>query len=219
MSARHARPTRAQARAGAFALQPQAVWVCPDRVREPVLPYRRGAEAGPSRRRRLARAAQQMLAISAAVTASGLLGLLGGQGTLALWSDGATIHGGSIGLGAAELVIGGSLAEFTNALPGEERHFAFALENSGTVDLTVSTRIEAAAAQFEVRSLIMGVSEDCESYDLSIYPALTTTPVGDPTLMYAGEELQLCAVVTALPTVEPTDTAEFTLLLEGVQTS
>jgi len=162
-----------------------------------------------------------MLAIAAAITAAGILGVLGGQNTLALWSDEVTTQVGSIGVGTAELVIGGPLLPFTNALPGEERHYAFSIENTGTVDLAVSTSLSAetgtGVGHFQVRSLIIGAAENCASYDLSIYPALTATPAGAPSLIHAAEQLQVCAVVTALPEVEPTDSVEFTMLLDGVQ--
>lgn len=219
MSARHARPTRAQARAGQFALQPQA-WVSPDRVTEPALPYSRGASETAKRRpRRLVRVTQQLVATSVLVTAAGFIGLASSGETFALWSDSATLPGTVISTEAGELEVGGSLPPFTNALPGEQRHYAFALENTSGVDMVVTTRLASAVAHFDIRSLIIGASEDCGTYNLDALPALTT--VADPTgsLIHGHEQLQVCAVVTALPEVEPQDAVEFLLLLEGVQAS
>lgn len=197
-------------------MQPQA-WVSPDRVTEPALPYLRGqSEARP--RRRLVLAAQQMLATAAAVTAAALIGVVGSSETFAPWSGSGTVEGASITSGDVALVLGGGLPAFANALPGEEQHFAFSIENAGDVDLAVTTSIETTFPHFEIRSLIIGASEDCESYDLSYLPALTTIPDPTASLIYAGEQLQVCAVVTALPGVVPEESVEFTLLLEGVQT-
>lgn len=81
MAGRHARPTRAQARAGAFAIARQPM---SERVRN-------------GRRRKARRNAKRASTGAALVSGAILIGVVAGGGTYALWQGNAEYNAGVLG--------------------------------------------------------------------------------------------------------------------------
>lgn len=233
MSAKHARPTRAQARAGAHALQPQARSTGPDGLRGPARPYSRGVAATRSLRgRRAVRRARTLLATSSLVAGAAVVGVVGGTGTFALWEDSAQIAGSSVTSGTSGLEVTPTPLTASGMLPGDVAQFSFEIENTGDVRLDVRPTIEPLAepSHFELRVLVTDRDENCtdpsaqDYFDLAEmgYAPIGTTfdpeaPVPYDEVIRPGETLQVCAQITALPTVLPLDSVDYTLDLDGEQ--
>jgi len=206
MPARHARPSRAAARAGLHA------------------PQRQPPSSG-ARRRRRARALRRlrlMLATSAAVAGTVTLGVVGGSGTFALWSASQRLGAGAVTSGSSGLVITGDPIAAVNALPGETLRPAepLTVTNTGDVDLAITSATVAVAHpdEVELRIFVTGLGADCAAIDLARYPALGTTPVALPEFIVpAGDSMTLCTELTVLPGAVPGSTTTFDLVLDGIQ--
>jgi len=202
MAGRHARPSRAQARAGAFALQRQAV----------------SPRARRRRLERIRRSGRSALGVAAAVGAALTLGVLGSGGTYALWQHDAPIIGdglnsGTVGLEFEPATITTAHVEALNLLPLESQATAIQLRNSGTADLEITATIDDVDPSFEVRLAIDTPS--CTPGALT-GPAFTSPETALDLGVLDGEtSATLCVQITATTDALPGDGAEFQIVLQG----
>lgn len=204
MAGRHARPSRRQARHGAYALQ-----------RQPLT--ERAAARRRARLRRSVRATTGGLAGTAGLLA---VGVVVTGGTYALWGDTTDLAVGDVDTGTAEIVIDdGALdaiqAQLANMLPGESIATPIDLANVGTVDLDVTALLSAAGTGFELR-LEIEDAEDCGAAPIA-GPAVGTVtpyPLGMITHMTT---VDLCVEVTATNLVLPEDDFDFDVTFTGTQ--
>lgn len=91
-----------------------------------------------------------------ALLAVGLVGTLGGAGTLAYWSDAATVEGGEATAGSLDVTVDGeqgnptdyewSALHMRNMAPGERVAASITIENAGTTPFTYSVAGTATGA-------------------------------------------------------------------------
>ncbi|MBO9577864.1 MAG: hypothetical protein J7480_03735 [Microbacteriaceae bacterium] len=205
MAGRHARPSRAAARAGEFARPRQQL----------------SRNARRARLSRVARITRGVLGATAAVSAAVTLGVVGGSGTFAIWSASSSLTAPSLESGDASLLITGDPIAVTNVLPGETFHPAqeLTVTNTGDVDLAVTVTIATARPGHEFRALIVGLGQTCGSLAGAALPALGSAPdQAQPVVIVPkGTSMTLCTEVTVLPTAAPSGTASYQVLLSGRQ--
>jgi len=207
MPGRHARPSRAQARAGAFATPRQA------------------RTTGPRQRHRTRRRATivafNLLGASAAVLAASMISVVGSSGTFALWSGTADLDGGSVTSGTAGLEITGAPGTTTNLLPGEIAPVQeLSIANTGDVALQVSGLLPADATGYSIYVMMTTTATSCGN-DLTGVAALrfsAAAPVSLGTIA-AGQTMKLCTQIKAESTAAPAGTVTFQPVLTGVQAS
>jgi len=182
MAGRHARPTRAEARAGAYARQRQAV----------------SPSVVAMRRKRARKAAGNSAGGAAALSGVIALGILGGSGTFALWNDGTTLSPGIIKSGEVSLVVDttptlpsdGDPASHTvtveNMLPGELSVHAVSMTNTGTAALDLTAQLALApSAAFEIS--ILGVEDIASCTPAAMASALAVSANEEhPTAVASG---------------------------------
>lgn len=186
-------------------------------VSRPARPYARGrAATKPSRGARALRLARNLLATSALILGAGVIGVVGGTSTLALWSDSATVPGSSVSSGTAGLIITGTPVAMTDALPGDTLMQPFTVSNTGDVALDITAKLAATSTGFAMR-IDLDDSTTCPA-SLSgaalTTSAISTSPIAQ---LPPGSSRMLCAEITALPAVTPGQTITFDLLLTGTQ--
>ena len=210
MAGRHARPTRAEVRAGAGA-----------RERQPITA---GAKA--RKRVRLRRHARGAAAGSSLIAGALVIGLLGGGGTYALWNDVAvvnagTIHGVDEGEVSLRFAVGSptaSAASFANLLPGESKTIPILLENDGEADLSIVAQLTATAGSGY--SLRLAIDAACTTSGFLTSPYLTGSAfaLAAPQTIGSiadGVTSKLCVQVTAGAGITPSSTATFDVTIIG----
>ncbi len=166
-----------------------------------------------------------MLATSALMLGTAVVGVVGGTSTYALWNDEVPIAATSISTGGSSLQISGTLSPVTNMLPGETASQAVLVTNTGSAGLDVTPTLTTTYSDFQLRILMIGQGDDCASYDLSGYDTVGTTPDTNTNpaqqvqvaAIGPGAVRQACVMITALPTITPTESVTFQLQLDGVQ--
>lgn len=221
MTAKHARPTRAQARAGAYARQPTP--------RQPRDPARRQAAHGRplTRGERVVRRARTTLAGASVIAGASILGVLGGSGTFALWANDAPVAGGSVTVagGTSELTVNPAALTTPDMLPNESITDSFTLTNGGTVALAVTPTVASTSSRFTLRIRIMDASTPSNGACPAPTTFLPDPAVGtasDPLIpavtLDAGQSRLVCATVTASSALVPGDQAfPFAVTFDGVQ--
>jgi len=205
MAGRHARPSRAAARAGLYARQPQ-----------PVSP-----SVLALRRRRLRRAAGNSAGGAAALSGVVIVGVLGGSGTLALWHDEVTLGPGEITISEPSLVVDTTPAlpsdgdpashsvTASNLLPGERAVQAISIANDGTVALDVTAHLAVSpSTAFEVSILPVADIASCTPAAMASAPQVSAdeehpTPLVDE--LDAEDVAYACVGITATDDLLPLD--------------
>ena len=169
MAGRHARPTRAQARAGAYALG-----------RQPVSERLRSA-----RRRKARRTAKQASTGAAFAAGAVLIGVVAGGGTYALWQDSAQYDAGVLipaeGEASLRFAVGdptSATAAFANMLPGESMTIPVQLDNDGDFDLDVTAELTQTTGSGY--SLRLEIDDACTTSGFLSSPYLTDPPSRSP---------------------------------------
>lgn len=209
MAGRHARPSRAQARAGAFAVPRQPV---SERVRS-------------ARRRKARRTAKQASTGAAFAAGAVLIGVVAGGGTYALWQDNVTHDAGVIvpvdGEASLRFAVGdpsSATAAFTNLLPGESKTIPVLLQNDGDFDLDITAELTATTGSGY--ALRLKLDDACTTSGFLASPYLTDTAfaVDTPTGVGSiddGATRKLCVQVTADSGIVPSSAMTFDVTISG----
>lgn len=211
MAGRHARPSRAQARAGSNAVQ-----------RQPV-----SARVAAARRARLRKQAKHASVGTSLVAGALILGLAGGGGTFALWNnvqtiDAGTIHGivdeGEVSLRFAVGDPASATAAFSNLLPGESKTIPVLLENDGDFDLDVTATLTATTGSGY--ALRLKLDDACTTSGFLSSPYLTdpALAISTPTSVGSigdGATRKLCVQVTADSGIVPSSAMTFDVTISG----
>jgi len=211
MPGRHARPSRADVRAGVFAGA--------DR-------QSRTTGAVARKRARLWRRARGATVGAALTSGALILGVLGGGSTFALWNDSATVDGGVIhvpaeGTVAMQFAVGSPTAaavNFTNLLPNESKTAIVQLENTGEVDLDIDATLTATTGSGYTLRLLIDAA--CTNSGFLPSPYLTTAALAPSSpqavgSIDTGDTVALCVQVTAASNITPSSSATFTVSLVG----
>jgi len=205
MAGRHARPTRAQSRAGAHAVA------------------RQERSAGPRRRHRVRRRATivafNLLGGAAAVLAASMLSVVGSTGTFALWNGSKSLGAGSVTSGTVGLTITGAPATTTNLLPGEKAPVQeLSITNTGDVALEVSGKLPSASADYSIYVMMTTTSTSCGT-DLTGVASLKlgAATAADLGPIAKGATMKLCTQIKAESTVTPTESVTLQPVLTGTQ--
>lgn len=153
-------------------------------------------------RRRFAATVEGMLASAAAVAGASLLAVFAAGGSYALWSDSATIGGGTITAGSTGLTVEG-LSQYTipaaywsDLLPGDEVATELRLENTGTVAGELAAVLPASTDPLVVR---LAAGDCAAAAPGSSGPSVPLGPLA------AGAETTVCLRV-GLPVSAPAGT-------------
>ncbi|HWK21121.1 MAG TPA: hypothetical protein VNR37_10220 [Microbacteriaceae bacterium] len=209
MAGRHARPTRAQARAGAYAVSRQPV---SERVRS-------------ARRRKARRTAKQASTGVAFAAGAVLIGVVAGGGTYALWQDAAQYDAGILvpadGEASLRFAVGdpaSATAAFSNLLPGESKTIPVLLENDGDFDLDVTATLTATTGSGYALRLKLDDACTTSGFLASPYftdPALAiSTPTSVGTID-DGATRKLCVQITADSGIVPSSAMTFDVTISG----
>lgn len=211
MAGRHARPTRAAARAGEHALQ-----------RQP-----RSERAAALKRAHLRKRSRDAVAGSSLLAGALVIGVLGGGGTFALWNGDSPLpadtvtaigDGGEVSLRFAVGDPAASSASFTNLLPGESMTVPILLENDGDHPLDVSAELTGTTGSGY--SLRLEIDDACTASGFlsSSYIGGSPLALSTPAAIGAiddGDTSKLCVEVTASSGIVPSSVMTFDVTLSG----
>lgn len=150
------------------------------------------------RRRVLGSVSPAQRLLSAVIAAMLLLaGLSNIGGTYAMWTDEATVEGGTITTGTASLTAqwdaDDSEPTWSNLLPGESADRRLTLENTGSVPMEVTATLQAAV------------------------PGIELVASSTPSMLEPGQELPLTVEIAATEDLHPGDEVHFTVQFDGRQ--
>jgi len=208
MAGRHARPSRAQARAGRHALS-----------RQPRSPRAQAAKLARLRRR------TRSVGIGASALGGAILvGVVAGGGTYALWNDEATLDPGVIvveGEVSLRFAVGdptSASAAFTDLLPGESKTIPVQLHNDGDLDLDVSATLTSTTGSGY--ALRLELDDACTTSGFLSSPYLTdpALAISTPTAVGSigdGVTRKLCVQITADSGIVPSSAMTFDVTISG----
>jgi len=166
-----------------------------------------------------------MLAGSAVITGAALVGVLGGNSTLALWQDTQTFEPGTLHVEDGEVslrfAVGDALAAstaFEHLLPGESQTKPVAITNDGDYALALSAELlDTVGADYELR---LSLDEGCQASGYLTSSAIggaamaEASPVSLGTIA-AGATRTLCVEATATSAITPGSSASFDVSILG----